>query len=107
MLGASIGPSERDKGAVTISQMMASAKSAAAILIARLTRRTREMGGWAVGAGGGLGRSWRARPCSMAPEEVADAADQAGDETRPISCSSSGAASSGAFLATGAAADGD
>jgi hypothetical protein len=50
MLGASIGPSERDKGAVTTSQMIASANKAAAILIARLTRRTREIGGWASGA---------------------------------------------------------
>ena len=50
-LGAATGPSERDSGAVNSSQRMASANSKAAILMMRLTSRTRDKGGWA-GAGG-------------------------------------------------------
>ena len=51
-LGAATGPSERDSGAVKISQRMASRKRASAILMTRLTRRTRESGGWAGASAG-------------------------------------------------------
>ena len=53
-LGAATGPSERDKGAVTISQTTISTNSKAAILSARFTIRTRDSGGWA-GAGASAG----------------------------------------------------
>ena len=44
-LGAAIGPSERDNGAVIISQIRISRKISKASLIARLTIRTRDSGG--------------------------------------------------------------
>ena len=55
-LGAAIGPSERDKGAVMVSQRRMRAKTSRKSLIARLTMRTRDNGGCA-GWGGCAGAS--------------------------------------------------